>query len=95
MLLALLMKRTFGTNLVDLVDDVIGNGPDLGGIARFTNNKEIGDGFVDLSEIERYDLLSFFLPDGSDNGLDDLGAFCETLYRLFASGRRLLLAAGQ
>jgi hypothetical protein len=39
--------------------------------------------------------LSFFLPDGSDNGLDDLGAFSETLYRLFASGRRPVLAAGQ
>lgn len=49
LLLAFLMKRTFCTFLMDLVDDVIGNGPDLGGITRFTNNKEIGDGFVDLS----------------------------------------------
>lgn len=95
LLLALLMKRALGAAVFDLIDNVIGNGPDLGGIARFTNNKEIGDGLVDLSKIERYDLLSFFLPDGSDNRLDDLGAFCKTLYRLFASGRRPILAAGQ
>jgi hypothetical protein len=74
---------------------MIGNGPQLGGITGFTNNKEIGYGFIDLSQIERYDPLSFFLTDGSDNGLNDLGALCETLYRLFASGRRTFLAAGQ
>lgn len=95
LLLALLMKRTLGTSLFYLVDNMIGNSPYLGGITSFTNYKEIGYGLIDLSQIERNDPLSFFLTDGSDNGLDDLGALRKTLYRLFARGRRSVLAAGQ
>lgn len=95
LLLAFLMKRTFVAIVFYLVDNIIGNGPDLGGIARFANNKEVGNGLVDLSQIERYDLLSLFLTDGSDYGLDNLGALCKSLYRLFSSGRRPVLAAGQ
>jgi len=95
LLLALLMKRTLSTSLFYLVDNMIGNSPYLGGITSFTNYKEIGYGLIDLSQIERNDPLSFFLTDGSDNGLDDLGALRKTLYRLFARGRRSVLAAGQ
>jgi hypothetical protein len=60
-----------------------------------TNYKEIGYSLIDLSEIERNNPLSFFLTNGCDNGLDDLGAFCKTLYRLFSGGRSFVLAPGQ
>lgn len=95
LLLPLLPIRTFRTNLFDLVYDIVCNSPYLGGITGLTNNKEIGYCLIDLSEIERNNPLSFFLTNGSDNGLDDLRAFCKTLYRLFTGGRSFVLAPGQ
>ncbi|MDB5253528.1 MAG: hypothetical protein JWP27_2697 [Flaviaesturariibacter sp.] len=51
--------------------DRIGDCPDLGCVCGFADDKEFGDSLADLSQIERYDVLTLFLLDGLYYGLEN------------------------
>ncbi len=64
--------------------NIVGNGADLRGGAGFAKNKEIGDGFVNLAQVEAHDALAFFLLHGSQQGFENLAGAGEALGCLFA-----------
>ena len=48
------------------------NGFQLGSIASLANYKKIGHGFGYFTEVEAYDLFTFFLLDGMNDCFEDL-----------------------
>ena len=66
-----MMIWVFTANTLNLIFHMFGNSPDLRLIARFTNDKKISNGLVDLSQVKGYDMLSFFLLYRGNDGFDD------------------------
>ena len=51
---------------------------------RFAKNEKVGNGFIDLTQVEADDGLSFLLLNGRDNGFEQLAGACDSDGRLFA-----------
>lgn len=61
----------FAAFLFDILFHKIGDCSQLGGIAGLANNEEIRDGFRYLPEVKAYDVLTFLLLDGMNDGLEN------------------------
>jgi hypothetical protein len=68
----LMMVRLFAAIFLYLVLYILSDGPYLGLIAGFANDKEIGNRLIDLFQIQGNDILSLFFLYSSNDGLDYL-----------------------
>ena len=75
-LVTFMMIRFLVAMILYLVDNIIGNGTYLRLIAGFTDDKKIGNGLIDLLQIKRNYIHTFFFLNCGYDGFDDLRALC-------------------
>ena len=70
-LLSLVMIGRFAAFLFHFSFNKIGNGPYLGLVIGFADNKKIGNGLWYFPEVKRNDLITFLFLYGPDDGFKD------------------------
>lgn len=69
--ISLVMVGAFAALFFYFLLHMLGNGPDLWLVTRFTDDKKIGHRFIYFTQVKGNDMLPFFFLDGCKNGFDD------------------------